>query len=470
VNARKDSLSSRWKLFLGIALLTGLILRLIYTEDMEWKEDEYYDFVQTQLIGHDRPWPWAGMNSGVYLANPGMSIWVFVWLARLARATDPIALQRALSLFAWLGIALLIPFALYFVKRGTSHQSDNRESWLWACAFAMVNPFGVYMDRKLWPQGFFPFFSTLMIAGWWKRDRAWGAFLWGCIGAMLGQIHMSGFFLAGALFLWTAFFNQKAIPKTRVRWLWWFIGSCAGAWPLIPWYLHVLSNPPPGQVLSGTWGDVLQFKFWVFWVTDSLGLHLGNPLGLTRGGSVWAQISDFVRYPIINGNATYLCGIAHAVALVSGCWIIFSGLFRRGRQLFAREARVQWLFARKVSQTAFAQKAALWGFGVLLTATRVNIRRYYMRVSFPFEQIWLVRLALSHNPNRQAGRVALFLLWCAQLMISAHFVGYIHVNQGSLQGDYGEAYHVIRDRHRAQTGESWPDLKLLPPQTSEAPH
>jgi hypothetical protein len=86
-----------------------------------------------------------------------------------------------------------------------------------------------------------------------------------------------------------------------------------------------------------------------------------------------------------------------------------------------------------------------------------------MRVSFPFEQIWLVRLALSHNPNRQAGRVVLVLLWVGQLLISAHFIGYIHVNQGSLQGDYGEAYHVVRDRHRAQTGESWPDLKLIPP-------
>jgi hypothetical protein len=164
---------------------------------------------------------------------------------------------------------------------------------------------------------------------------------------------------------------------------------------------------------------------------------------------------------LINGRATYLCGAAHLLALLSGAWIIITGLYRRGKQLFSRDAKLQWLFARKVSQTAFAQKSALWGFGILLTATRVNIRRYYMRASFPFEQIWLVRVALSHNPNRRAGRIALVLLWIAQLFISAQFVGYIHVNQGSLQGDYGEAYHVIRDRHRAQFGEKWPDLKLL---------
>jgi hypothetical protein len=429
---------------------------------MEWKEDEYYDFIQTQLIGKSHPWPWAGMNSGVYLANPGMSVWVFVWLARLVGATDPIALQRALASFAWIGIALLIPFALFIVKRGSSPQTDNRESWLWACALAMVNPFGVYIDRKLWPQGFLPFFATLMIAGWWKRDRAWGAFLWGLIGAILGQIHMSGFFMAGALFLWTAFFNRKAIPKRNVRWSYWFLGSCAGAWPLIPWYLHVLKNPPPGQVLSGTWGDVFQFKFWVFWITDSVGLHLGNPLGLLRGGSVFAQISDFVRYPIINEHPTYLCGAAHFLALAAGSWIILTGLLRRGKQLFTRDAKLRWFFARKVSQTAFVQKAAFWGFGILLTATRVNIRRYYMRASFPFEQIWLTRLALSHNPRPKMARVALFLLWFAQLLISAHFVGYVHVNQGSLQGDYGEAYHVIREKHRIQWGESWPDLKLIP--------
>jgi hypothetical protein len=393
-----------------------------------------------------------------------MSVWIFVWLARIVRASDPIALQRGLSVFAWLGIALLIPFAIYFVDPGRNPQRDDREPWLWACALAFVNPFGVYMDRKLWPQGFFPFFSTLMLMGWWKRERAWGAALWGLIGAILGQIHMSGFFLAAALFLWTALFSKHAIPRRETRWGWWFIGSCLGAWPLIPWYWHVLQNPPPGQVLSGTWGDVIQFKFWVFWVTNALGLHLGNPLGLLRGGSLWAQISDFVRYPLIDGRPTYLCGMAHALALASGIWIITTGLFRRGTQIMAREARLQWLFARKVSQTAFAQKSALWGFGILLTATRVNIRRYYMRVAFPFEQIWLVRVALSHNPRPRAGRVALALLWFSQLLISAYFVEYIHVNQGSTQGDYGEAYHVIRDRHKAQSGESWPDLKLIPPQ------
>lgn len=431
---------------------------------MEWKEDEYYDFAQTLLIGHSHPWPWSGMNSGVYLANPGMSIWVFVWLARLVNATDPIALQQALSTFAVLGICMLIPFAVYFVGPDAGERDmnalDEREPWFWTFSMAMVNPFLVFYQRKLWPESFFPFCSTLMLMGWWRRDRKWGALLWGLVGAALGQIHMSGFFFAFALFVWTLFFHSSAVPKKKTQWPYWILGSCLGAWPLIPWFLEVLHTKPAGPVLSGSLGDVIQLKFWVFWITDPLGLALGNPLGLLRGNSIFAQISDFVRYPIVAGHPTYLCGLAHLVALICGSVIIVRGAYVYLHHVITKKARLRWIFARKVPQAALAENSALWGFGIFVTATKVNIRRYYMATAFPFEIFWLIKLAFAHPIHKDQARRYLAGLWVSQLIISVVFVGYIHVNNGSTQGDYGEAYHVIRDRHKNQLGESWPDLKF----------
>lgn len=428
---------------------------------MEWKEDEYYDFAQTLLIGRHQPWPWSGMNSGVYLANPGMSIWVFVWLARLVHATDPIALQQALSLTAVAGMALLIPFALYFIGPGENPALDEREPWFWSFALSMVNPFLVFYQRKLWPESFFPLCTMLMLMGWWRRDKKLGALTWGILGAILGQIHMSGFFFAFALVAWSYLFKSLVVPRKKICWGYWVMGSCLGAWPLIPWFIEVISTPPAGPVLSGTWGDVVQLKFWVFWITDPLGLALGNPLGLLRGNSIFTQISDFIRYPIIGGVPTYICGAAHGLALASGAVIIFRGIFVYLQHVSSKRAKLRWIFGRKVPHASLAQNSAFWGFGVLLTATQVNIRRYYLATSFPFEIFWLVKLAFAHPIHKETARRSLAVLWIAQLVISAVFVGYIHVNQGSAQGDYGEAYHVIRERHQAKFGEAWPDLKFL---------
>lgn len=429
-----------WSYFLTFALIAGVLLRVLFVEDMEYKEDEEYNFIQTQLIGNTKPWPWYGIPSGVYLVNPGMSIWVFTVLAKLFRIHEPTSLATAVQLFALLGMSLILPFVVKWVKK-----EDERKTWLWAFALAMVNPFLVLYQRKLWPEPFLPFFTMITLAGWWTRTHRWGAFFWGFMGALLGQIHMSGFFFAAALFIWTALFDKNHGLRLRVtEWRYWFLGSLLGALPLIPWFIYILQHPI-GQSMSSGWREMVQLKYWVFWITDPTGLHLGNPLGLLRGPSHWHQISDFVRYPVISGQATYLTGVAHVLAFGSTLWIFVRGL----KSLWSkhRSSRESWkqTFIGKSSETAFLQNAALWGCGFILTITGVVIRRYYMTVTFPLEFIWLIRLA---GPQTRTGRNLLITLWIAELFISANFVGYIHVNQGSTQGDYGPAYHLIHPKSK----------------------
>ena len=54
-----------------------------------------------------------------------------------------------------------------------------------------------------------PMFGLLVWLGWWRCDKRWGAILWGLAGACIGQIHMSGFYFAAGLALWTAIFAPK---------------------------------------------------------------------------------------------------------------------------------------------------------------------------------------------------------------------------------------------------------------------
>jgi len=427
-----SKLSRGWWAFLILCLVAGTALRLSFVEDMEYKEDEMFNFTQSQIVGKKIPWPWLGIASGVYLPNPGMSVWVFAWLARIARATSPTELATALQIFAILGICLIIPFALRWVRE------QEREIWLWAYAIAMVNPFSVFYQRKLWPEPFLPFFSMLVIMGWWKREHRVGAFVWGLVGALLGQIHMSGFFFAGGIFLWTVIFGRRPKkPLAQTEWGFWFLGSLLGALPLIPWFKYIFAHPAGGRVSTG-WMEMIQLKFWVFWITDSLGLHLGNPLGLARGPGL-AQISDFVRYPIVGGVPTYLNGLAHLV--VAGAALVAVGQALRGFWKHRKHGRD--LLVGRESETAFLQNSVLWGHGILITITGVVIRRYYMMVTFPLEFIWLVRAA-SSQPAR--ARKLLITLWVAECFISANFVGYIHVNGGSTWGDYGAAYRLIKDQ------------------------
>lgn len=439
-----------------LAAIAGLLLRTLFLEDMEWKEDEHYNFIVTQLVGRTDPWPWVGMPSGVFIPNPGMSVWVFVWLARLVGAEDPVSLMRALAVLSWIGICLIVPFARSCLKR-----AEDRETWLWAFALAMVNPFAIYYQRKLWPEPFFPLFSMLFLWGWWERDRLLGAVAWGFLGAWLGQIHMSGFFLAAGFLAWTILFGKSAPGEdgtaTRPRWIAWFAGSALGALPLLPWLAYLVSNPTPQAASSGL-SEAAQLKFFVFWISDPLGIHLGNPLGLLRGPTAWNQISDFVRYPLLGGSATYLNGLAHALILLIG-----SGALLLGARRLSSLSLPQWkqVLSGTGSQTGLAQGAALWGFGGLLTLTGVRIRRYYMMVSFPLEFVWFVRTIRSATPR---SRSWLLVLCLAQAFVSACLVGYVHVNRGAREGDYGDAFEVVVEKHLRKHGKPWPERPPMLPE------
>jgi hypothetical protein len=425
-----------WKLFLVVSFLLGLFLRTLYVNDMEYKEDEEFNYTQSQLIGTTAPWPAYGMSSGIYIVNPGMSIWVFAGLAKLTGAHTPTELARAVQLFAVFGISLLLVFAFKFVE------PIDREPWLWAFSLAMVNPIAILYQRKLWPEPFLPVFSMLMLMGWWKREKKAGAFIWGLVGALVGQVHMSGFFFAAGFFLWTLLFSTPE-KRRRVQWKYWFLGSVLGALPLVPWLYYLVTHPSP-TALEGGWGETLQLKYWVFWISGAFGLHLGNSLGLLIGDTQIEQLSDFARYPLIAGRATYLVGLAHVGLVCSVGWTVIN--LTRHFETTVGLSPKRWAdkFIGRESQEAFAQNAGFLGAGVLMELTNVNIRRYYMSVVFPFEFLWLSRAALRNN-TRQAsppGRRWLALIWVCQLVISIAFIHYVHVNQGSTKGDYGDAYHV----------------------------
>jgi hypothetical protein len=401
------------------ALVLGAILRLAWLSDMEYKGDERWTFERTQRIPGLEPWPPLGMASSVGLLNPGLSLWFFVVLAKLARAHDPVALARAVV------ACNLAAFAILFAVALRAFRGLERRAWLWGLALAAVNPTAIALERKIWPPCVFPLFCAFFLVGWLRRDRRWGGALWGFIGALLGQVQMSGFFYAASFVLWEATLGRCRVPRVKTRWIAWFAGSCLGTVPLLPWlaYLRVQHDYAP----THDFGPALALRGFRNWISDMLGLGLDYPLG--------SEYWDFLRSPLVWTRdlfpALYLQGAAFALgAYVLACALASLGK-TRGLTGALRHA------IRSQSETAFTVGAAFFGFGVLLNFVVIVVQRQYTEVTFPLEWVCAAYLTLKHVTPR---RRILATLLAVQLCLSLAFLIYIHENHGAPGGDYGLAY------------------------------
>ncbi len=410
------------------AVAIGAALRLVWLRDMEWKQDETWTYEHSRQVQHWSDLSWTGMPASVGVPNPGMSLWVFVALTKLFAVQDPTGLARAVQICNIGALVFLVWFACRLAP------PEEREAWLWAAALVAVNPLAVLLQRKIWPPSVLPLLTMLVLCGWQQRSRWWGAFLWGLVAVCMGQIHMSGFFLAAGFALWALLFDRRG-----VAWFGWLAGNALGALPMLPWLgalaaahgTHALTHDNPIHAL--------ECKFWMRWVQEPFGLGIDYTLE--------DQFRDFLTYPHVWGRPTYLVAVLHGVLLLAAVVL----LVRLARSLWAGRRELGRRFTGKDSPSAFTQNAALWGFGLLLTASCCSLHRHYMAVLFPLEFLWLARLALGRHgaPPSAArrGRVWLGVLWAAQLLISIQFLQYIHVQQ-RIHGEYGATYASQQAAHR----------------------
>jgi hypothetical protein len=407
-----------WVLGLVLALACGAALRLLWGADIEYKLDEAWSFRRSIEAGRTEPLVTLGMPTSAGFRNPPLSVWVFVGLARTFNAKNPVALARAVELLSIGALLLLVVFVWHIVPR------EEREPWFWAIALAALSPLAVLYQRKIWPPSVLPIFSVLLLVAWSRRERAWGAFLWGLLGVCMGQVHLAAFFFAAGLAAWVLFFDRHA-----VRWHYWLFGSILGGLLLIPWLATLAAGGWDHPAGSSKMIHVIEGKFWLRWLEEPLGLSLAYTLGNDFG--------DFLAYPQLGGHPTYLVGMVHIVMLAAAGTILVTGGYR-----FIREnswSITAWIKAK--SFTGCTLGAALWGFGILLTATAMPIHRHYLWVAFPLTFVWLAWLALRSGGMR-LGRGLLAVLCLTQGLIGFAFLDYIHHNQRIIRGEYQLPYRA----------------------------
>ena len=401
-----------WIIFLVSSLLIGSLLRLIWGLDIEFKGDEEFMFQQSQTLGFWEALFHSGMLSGVQIPNPGLSVAIFVGLAKVFGAHTPPDLAQAVQILNCLALVILAAFAWKCTH------SANREAWLWGTALVCVSPIAVLLHRKIWAQSTLPFFCMLAILGWNYRYKRWGAFVWGFIGALLGQIHLSGFFVMFVLWIWTL------LKKYPVKWPFWILGSVLGVIPMIPWVIQIFQQGSLHSVpASGLEIRNAVENFWEFWITNALGVGLSYSLHRDEFFTFW-------KYPYVFRTPTFLVGIAHLVLIRMGLGMFYLSLKDFWGELKSRnktKRKVLFLGSQEPA-TVTLKKASYWGYGLLLHLTGVRVTRHYLLITFPLEWVWLSSLALR-RPRTQK---LLPYIWGLQLFISSLFLYYIHVNHGAL--------------------------------------
>jgi hypothetical protein len=389
-------------------LLLGSLLRVLWPLDIEWKFDEKWMFAKALAVASGQEsWPFIGMPSGVGLQNPGLSIWPFAVLGHVFR--EPVSMTQAVQ---WINVLGLWGFALWVKK---TWPAPEQALGLWGCALYAVSPLAVLFSRKIWAQDLLIVFVLPWLWGHRRRETVWGAALWGLCGALLGQVHMSGFFAAAALLAATVLTDRG-----RFRVGAWLAGSALGALLLLPWLQFVLSPSSPHVGSAGHFSPA----FFVEAARHAWGLGLEYALG--RG------YRQLLKGPQVAGVATHLAGIARYGLL--------------GLLLVAAVLRVRDGLRVHVPEPVRTYTGCVLIAGLALIALRVQMYAHYLIVFGP-----LVHIAAAWTVYTR--RWAVLALCSLQAFISVCFLLFIHTHGGAENADFGKSY-------RAQTAEE----RALPPE------
>jgi hypothetical protein len=326
-----------------------------------------------------------------------------VELARAVAGMNGIALI-AIMLFAW------------------GRPAEERRLWLWTGALAGVDPLGIILQRKIWAQSVLPLFMWLVFLGWRSRSRAVGALFWGLLGALVGQIHMTGFLYVPLFVLWAIFAHLRRMNRVRTNWIAWFAGSILGAIPLIPWLGYVRSGGAHWSASSnGPHG-----LFWRVWIEDALGWNLDYSLGQ-------AHLEALKALPMFNGRATRLVEMSLELSLAVGALAL-------GLLLGELLRRPEKVWQRLVNEDVVAFLVAFVGYGFVMTSLNVTLYRHYFLIAYPFEAMTVP--LLGWLGGKRLGWVG--LLWAAHLLIAVCMLQYLLLHHGAPGGDFGRAFQFQR--------------------------
>lgn len=388
---------------LWLALSFGVVMRWLWAEDMVYRGDEIWLYERSQNAGVSEPWPKTGMPTSLGIPNPGLSVWWAIALGWFVH-TPPsmVRIVITLNIAALLGIVLLVRKVI---------PAERREPWLWAWALMAVNGNSVQLSRKIWQQSFLPPWVLALFAGHLYRATRWGGLLWGLAGGLIGQIHMSGFFLAASLFFGTILQELRA-KRMTTRWVWWFAGSLLSIVPMLTWLDAMRTATSTAEPTRHTL-RVMAIRAYLIaynWVIVGTGLNQLPLLGIDR--------YPFLEGPVVFGQPTYF--VFGLMLLIVGLTLVLTlrGVLRLVVTRSLEPSSEAWFYA-----LSCAVGTSLLYFFIVAV--------HWDHYLFIFAPFLFLTFALVAMPDRKL----LAALVLAQAMFTTSFMIFIHTNGGA-EGDY----------------------------------
>ena len=430
---------------LGLALLCGGILRWVWIDDMEWKNDERWTYRMSQEVGRTQPWPPVGMPTSLGFANPGLSVWIFVPIGRIV--DSPTSLAHTVVLLNMIG---LIGFAgavcAYLPFR-------EREQWLWGLALQAVSPYAIRLSRKIWPPSILTPLLLLLWITHHRRQGRWGAFAWGIVGALIGQVHLSGWFIALGLVLGTVLAERLGRVARSRYWHFWMLGTVLGLASAIPFARRLVESP--ASPLDGSVSHSLLVR--LFSCLYELAATATSVLPYSALG-LGEQAPEYEMGPVIDGVSLHLPDLLSWFTFVAitlrivlrgytdvlipslrWAWRTILRHARRGPD--SNDASIELARAGHETQslTMFYLCSTIVIPGVIfILTTNVYFYHYYF-VLCPF---LFVLVAACLLPWRRL----LLALVVAQALMSYSYLNYIHRKGGVVRGEYGLTYARQRNQ------------------------
>ena len=424
---------------LAFALICGGVLRLVWIEDMEWKQDEQWAYLMSQAVDQTWPLPWTGMLSSLGFPIPGFSVWIFVATGRIVHT--PTSMARVVAM---LNILALGGFAgavrVYLPAR-------EREPWIWGLAFQSVSPFAIRLSRKIWPPSTLtPFLLMLWISHRHRQSR-WGAFAWGLVGALIGQVHLSGWFVAAGLFIGTVAAERFASAQIAE------LAMVAFRHSFGPGHCTPLGKRLARSTISssaGPAGTVIRERILGYLYALAVAASSAFPFQVLGLG---LDTHEFNVGPIIDGKPTNLTAVLSIFVVLAFVAENCGSATGSRRRTWRRRA---WrMIAHRGGSHANADQSpslrgptqsnrectitafTLWSTIAIpsafyVVAVDVYFFHYYF-VLFPF---LFVMVAVWMLPWR---RILLSMV-VAQALLSYSFLSFIHQKGGTDRGEYGLTY------------------------------
>lgn len=399
--------------FVGFMIVLGILFRLVFAADMEWKDDEKIMYQLATETAAKGSFPAVGMMSGGGVVNPGLSVAVFAFLTQFTDSPDGLV-----KFVQWINVIAILLLLLFIYK---TIPLPEKKSWYYALSLAAVSPLAVLFSRKIWAQDILPLFSVLLIITIANRKKNISAFIAGMLSMLIGQVHMSGFFLAagfvGFSFLYDLYHRHK------IKWFAWIAGGAIGFLPLIPWLQYVSTHKQGSYLILD---HVLQWRFYIYTFLDAHGLNLIYTFE--------KEINEFYKYPSFNDRSFGIVGALYillAGIAIYTLWLMVKYALQL-TNVFRHSGFVKWLFNCSLSR--FYLQGIFIGLGILMTFSGTEIYPHYLICIFPFSYVWLSKLYMEQKRVLQ-------LIIISQALLTFLFLAYVHQHKGIINGDYGQTYN-----------------------------